>query len=100
MRRLVSTLGFLSLVPLASVQGVTFAATEGIAAGNGLAAGNGPDQAAAAPGPGLDEVMVTAERRTERLEDVPVSVEAFSQDRMDSQGVRSIDDVAKLTPGV
>jgi iron complex outermembrane receptor protein len=49
---------------------------------------------------GLEEVIVTAERRRERLEDVPVSVAAFSQERLDTQGLRNIDDVARLTPGV
>ena len=53
----------------------------------------------AAPG-ALEEIIVTAERRQERLEDVPVSIAAFSQETMDSQGLRNIDDVARLTPGV
>jgi outer membrane receptor protein involved in Fe transport len=49
---------------------------------------------------GLEEVVVTATRRSERLQDVPISVTAFSQEKMDSQGLRSIDDVTRLTPGV
>jgi iron complex outermembrane receptor protein len=49
---------------------------------------------------GLQEVVVTAERRVERLQDVPVSVEAFSQQRLDTQGLRSVDDIARLTPGI
>src|ERR1700693_6567222 len=48
----------------------------------------------------LEEVVVTATRRTERLQDVPISVTAFSQEKMDMQGLRSIDDVTRLTPGV
>ncbi|HVW69624.1 MAG TPA: TonB-dependent receptor [Steroidobacteraceae bacterium] len=48
----------------------------------------------------LEEVVVTSQRRTERLQDVPISVSAFSQAAMDTQGMRSIDDVARLTPGV
>ena len=54
----------------------------------------------AGPGGALEEIIVTAERRQERLEDVPVSIAAFSQETMDSQGLRNIDDVARLTPGV
>ncbi|HKJ73463.1 MAG TPA: TonB-dependent receptor [Alphaproteobacteria bacterium] len=48
----------------------------------------------------LPEVMVTAQRRSESLANVPISVSAFSQARMDMQGVRKIDDLARLTPGI
>jgi iron complex outermembrane recepter protein len=48
----------------------------------------------------LDEIIVTAQRRTERLQDVPISVSVMSQAVMDAQGTRSIDDVARLTPSV
>jgi iron complex outermembrane recepter protein len=48
----------------------------------------------------LEEVVVTSQRRAERLQDVPISVSAFSQEKLDSQGLRSIDDVTQLTPGV
>jgi outer membrane receptor protein involved in Fe transport len=50
--------------------------------------------------PSLEEVVVTAQRREEKLSDVPLSISAFSQERLDAQGVRSIDDVVRLTPGV
>jgi outer membrane receptor protein involved in Fe transport len=49
---------------------------------------------------GLEEIVVTATRRSERLQDVPISVTAFSQEKMDMQGLRNIDDVTRLTPGV
>jgi outer membrane receptor protein involved in Fe transport len=49
---------------------------------------------------GLEEVVVTATRRSERLEDVPISVSAFSQEKIDAQGLRSIDDLTRLSPGV
>src|ERR1700716_543543 len=49
---------------------------------------------------GLQEVVVTATRREERLQDVPISVSAFSQEKLDAQGLRSIDDLSRLTPGV
>ena len=48
----------------------------------------------------LEEIIVTAQRRTERLQDVPISVSVMSQATMDAQGTRSIDDVARLTPSV
>jgi outer membrane receptor protein involved in Fe transport len=49
---------------------------------------------------GLAEVVVTATRREERLQDVPISVSAFSQDKIDSQGLRNIDDLTRLSPGI
>jgi iron complex outermembrane receptor protein len=49
---------------------------------------------------GLDEIVVTATRRVERLQDVAVSATAFTQEKLDMQGLRSIDDLTRLTPGV
>lgn len=46
------------------------------------------------------DIVVTAQRREQRLQDVPISISAFSQATMDKQGVRRIDDVARLTPGL
>src|SRR6202035_4088533 len=48
----------------------------------------------------LEEVVVTATRRSERLQDVPVSVMAFSQEKLDEQGLKNIDDLARLSPGL
>jgi iron complex outermembrane receptor protein len=49
---------------------------------------------------GLEEVVVTATRRSERLQDVPISVMAFSQEKLDAQGLHNIDDLARLSPGL
>ena len=49
---------------------------------------------------GIEEVVVTATRREERLQDVPISVSAFSQEKLDSQGLKNIDDLSRLSPGV
>jgi len=48
----------------------------------------------------LEEVVVTATRRQERLQDVPISVAAFSQEKLDAEGLHSIDDLTRLSPGV
>ncbi|MBS0375383.1 MAG: TonB-dependent receptor [Proteobacteria bacterium] len=48
----------------------------------------------------LDEIVVTATRREERLQDVPISVSAFSQEKLDSQGLKNIDDLSRLSPGM
>ena len=46
----------------------------------------------------LAEITVTATRRDEDINKVPVNVTAYSQPLMDDQGVRQIDDLARLTP--
>jgi iron complex outermembrane receptor protein len=51
-------------------------------------------------GGGLEEIVVTATRREERLQDVPISVLAFSQEKLDQEGLKSIDDLARLSPGL
>lgn len=48
----------------------------------------------------LGEVIVTSQRRAERLQDVPLSVAAFERRALEVRGARSIDDIARLAPGV
>ena len=48
----------------------------------------------------LEEVVVTATRREESLSRVPISVTAFNQDRLDDQGVKDVEDIARLTPNL
>ncbi len=64
----------------------------------GTALAQNADKGAASAG--LEEVVVTATRREERLQDVPISVSAFSQEKLDSQGLKNIDDLSRLSPGI
>jgi iron complex outermembrane receptor protein len=50
--------------------------------------------------PVLQEIVVTATRREESLSKVPVSVSAISQEQMDAQGLKVIDDIVRYTPGL
>jgi outer membrane receptor for ferrienterochelin and colicin len=43
---------------------------------------------------------MTAQKRSEDVNKVPISVAVFDQKSMDIQGVRDIADIANLTPGV
>ena len=47
----------------------------------------------------LDPVLVTAEKRTENVQDVPVSVTAISEQQIKDSGIRSIQDVARPIGG-
>lgn len=62
------------------------------------------DAAAAAPTlaseGGAAEIVVTAQRRAERLQDVPISITAVSPQQIDNLNLKTIDDVAKITPGL
>jgi iron complex outermembrane recepter protein len=46
------------------------------------------------------DIVVTARKRAERLQDVPVAVTAFSSESIKEQRIERIADVAKLTPGL
>jgi len=80
----------------------------GTALGVGLCAfGPLPSQAgtpepSAQPKPAatLEQVVVTATRRTERLQKVPVSVSVLSQSFLRDHDVRSLQDLAATTPGL
>ena len=49
---------------------------------------------------GLEEVIVTAQRREEDVSKVPISIAVFSQKDLDARDIKSIGDVAKISPGV
>ncbi|MBB6253182.1 TonB-dependent receptor [Nitrospirillum iridis] len=54
----------------------------------------------AADADGLTEIIVTAQRRGESISKVPLSVASLSQQQMDQQGIRKIDDIARVTPAL
>jgi len=48
----------------------------------------------------LEEVTVSARRRTESLQEVPISVTAFTAETIQRRGIRNVQDIAKQTPGL
>ena len=48
----------------------------------------------------LEEVMVTAQRRAENLQEVPISVQALSGETLERAGVESTGDLEIVTPGL
>lgn len=69
-----------SAIALASFPGIAFAQT----------ASNG----------GLEEIVVTAQKKQESLQDVPVAVTAVSQEQIDNLQVRSFNNLAGLAPNL
>jgi outer membrane receptor protein involved in Fe transport len=51
-------------------------------------------------GTGLAEVVVTATKRAENIQDVPVSIQAFGTQKLEQMNVSSFDDYAKLIPSL
>ncbi|MEQ9395714.1 TonB-dependent receptor [Haliea sp.] len=51
-------------------------------------------------GPMLEEVLVTAQKREQSLQNVPVSVTAFSAETIERAGIRDFEDYAMKTPNV
>src|SRR5690606_13621376 len=48
----------------------------------------------------LDTVVVTATRRSEKLQDVPLSVTVLGQEQLDAKGIVGYEGLAHETPGV
>jgi iron complex outermembrane receptor protein len=64
-----------------------------------------PAHALDAPPPGaatgeIGEIIVTARRTSERLQDVPVAVTAFGASALEGRSVDTLDQVAKFTPNI
>jgi iron complex outermembrane receptor protein len=49
---------------------------------------------------GADEIIVTATKRSESLQNVPISIQALTSKKLDEHQVTSFDDYAKLLPSV
>lgn len=48
----------------------------------------------------IEEITVTAQRREEGMQDVPIAISAFSAEQMDARGVRGIKDLGQYTPSL
>ena len=55
---------------------------------------------AAATGPSLEEVVVTAQKREERLQDVPVAISAVGADALEANRVTDLYTLAASVPWV
>ncbi len=67
-----------------------------------------PDVDAPAPPPAaagnrsrlIEEIIVTANRREENVQDIPQSVTAFSNDKLEALGIQAVQDLPSVTPGL
>ena len=52
------------------------------------------------PAQEIEEIVVTARKRTESVQDIPLSISVFDEEAIAAAGIRDIDDIARLTPGL
>ena len=50
--------------------------------------------------PFIEEILVTAQKRSENIRDVPLSISVFSSDFLESAGIADMRDMSKFTPNV
>jgi iron complex outermembrane recepter protein len=48
----------------------------------------------------IEELVVTAEKREQALQDVPIAISAFTSEQRDIVGIQSIQDMTNFTPGL
>jgi iron complex outermembrane recepter protein len=77
---------------LSGVAGITLFAAPALAQQAGTAAATDPVPSG--------DIVVTATRQQSTVNKVPLSITAFSKDALDARGVREVDDVFRMTPGV
>jgi iron complex outermembrane recepter protein len=91
-------LGVGVLAIMAVPAGAAYAQSSPLPPGNSDAnagAGQGADQSI-----GSGEIVVTAQRRSERVRDVPLSITAFTGDQLQQAGVRDTQSLTQTTPGL
>ena len=49
---------------------------------------------------GIDEIIVTAQKREQNLQDVPISVAVIGQQELTASRITSLQDVGAVAPGV
>jgi len=59
-----------------------------------------PASAAGLPTGGLEQIVVTAQKRVENLQDVPISVQVLDTAKLEQLNIVNIDDYVKFAPGI
>lgn len=71
-----------------------------IYAAQAVAAAAADQEAQQSPDEGVGEIIVTAQRRSESAQDVPIAVTAFSAEQMERAGLASTADLPTVVPGL
>ena len=84
MKKLIATTALCGSCFFAAMPGVAFA----------------QDEAAATNDVGIGEIVVTAQKRAENIQDVPIAISAVSGQFLESRGITSIDGLGAIAPNV
>ena len=57
-----------------------------------------PNLASAQNAMTIEEVVVTARKKEEKLQDIPMTVSALTTEDIDNRSIQSIDDIARFAP--
>ena len=71
---------------------IAYAVLAALSAGTGVAV--------AADSGGIEEIVVTAQRRNESIQDVPITIQAIGSDSLSKLNISTFDDVIKMLPNV
>jgi outer membrane receptor protein involved in Fe transport len=63
-------------------------------------AGSAASAAATDPADALGEIIVTAQKRSQSINDVGLTIAALGVETLEKQGIRSLDDLARSVPGL
>lgn len=87
-----------SALRLAVLSGTALAAMA--CAGNANAQDSGPDGAVGLGKAGIEDIVVTARRREESLQDTPISIAAVSGKALEARGIITVTDIGDFTANV
>jgi iron complex outermembrane receptor protein len=97
-------MGLFNTTALARILAIAGMAT---ASGTALAQAAAPQPAASrtaeqgnSPDTSIGEIVVTAQKRAERVQDVPVAVQVVTGEALEAQGVRQFTDLTRATPSL
>ena len=85
---------------LGLVLGVSFGTAAGISVCAAQVATSPPSTTAVASDDDLSEIIVTARRVEERLQDVPISIQVFNQEELTNHNIVNAADLANYTPSL
>ena len=73
----------------------------GVFAATGMGTSSAEEQIAEASQQSrIDEIIVTAQKREQRLIDVPISIEALGEEKIKDFGITGLDDLARVVPNL
>ena len=78
----------------------TTALSAGLVSAPVLAQTAATETASAERANGIEDIVVTAQRRTESLQDVPIAISAFSADQLRNQGVSNTLELGRFVPNL